>query len=268
MKKFILKGPYLADPDENRMLNEGNTKKAREDFLRKRFRNLDFLLRQRFSWMNEFIQEGDLVWEVGAGAAFTELYLEKKIKISDVVKNEWVDLQINATEMSFEDESVDVIIASHTIHHFSSPFAFFKECERVLKPGGVILVSEIHTSTVMRFMLRLMRHEGWSYKPNVFDPRTIANDPSDPWSANCAIPEMLFSNIYKFEKTFQQLTVEFKAVQECFLFPVSGGVIAKTKVPELPAFILKSIVFLDKLLVKLSPNIFGMGLSVAIRKKI
>ena len=35
----------------------------------------------------------------------------------------------------------------------------------------------------MRFLLRLMRHEGYSYDVNVFDENCVCNDPADPWSA-------------------------------------------------------------------------------------
>lgn len=265
--KYILNGPYLATHSENRMANEGDTQRAREVFLKNRFRNLNSLLAERYQWMNDFIKPNQIVWEVGAGAGFSPLFIDAKINLSDVVNNNWVDKHIDATKMQFEDNSVDVIIASHTIHHFAKPFLFFEECKRVLRPGGYILISEIHTSLLMRFLLRVMRHEGWSYEPDVFDENTIANDASDPWSANCAIPELLFSNSKKFENNFDGLEIVKNEVHECLLFPLSGGVIAKTKVPKLPQWLLKAVIQIDKILVALAPSVFGLGMKIAIRKK-
>ena len=122
--------------------------------------------------------------------------------MTDTIENEWVDRKLDATKLDLADNSVDDIIASHNIHHFSSPVKFFWECKRVLKNNGLILIQEINTSLMMRFLLKIMRHEGWSYQIDIFDENQIANDPKDPWSANCAIPELLFEQADKFHIKF------------------------------------------------------------------
>ena len=53
---------------------------------------------------------------------------------------------------------------------------------------------------------------------------------------------------------------------EGFIFPLSGGVIAKKKLPELPTWLLRCIYTLDKVLIKLFPNIFALGRSVVVQK--
>ena len=78
------------------------------------------------------------------------------------------------------------------IHHVPKPTVFLKSLEKKLVPGGLILIQEINTSFFMRVILYLMRHEGYSYKRDVFDETNVAYDPSDTWSANCAITEMIF----------------------------------------------------------------------------
>lgn len=191
--------------------------------------------------MNDYLNEGAKIFEIGAGAGFSPLYLSQRPILTDAVKNGWIDRPLDATQMDLEDASVDVLIASHTIHHFYSPFKFFKEAERVLKDGGVLLIQEINTSFFMRVLLRLMRHEGWSYQPNVFDETTVVNDPKDLWSANCAIPELLFSQPEKFEACFSRLRIERNELCEFTIFPLSGGVVAKARVPELPKFILTQL---------------------------
>lgn len=267
MKKILLKGPYLPAHNENRMSSEGSVALARENFIESRFRNLDYLMRQRYEWMNEYIRSGDIVIELGAGAGFSPLYLSQKPMLTDAADNPWIDKYIDATKMDIDEKSVDVLIASHNIHHFYSPFKFFEESKRVLKKDGLLLIQELNTSLLMRFLLRLMRHEGWSYDVNVFRRDEIVNDSSDLWSANCAVPEMLFNDPNEFERTFPGLKVEKNELVECFIFPVSGGVISKTRVPELPHSILKLILFVDKILVKLFPNIFALGRRVVIRRQ-
>jgi hypothetical protein len=110
-----------------------------------------------------------------------------------------------------------------------------------------------------------MRHEGWSYQIDIFDENQVANDPKDPWSANCAIPELLFEQTDKFHKKFPSFKIIKNEKNEGFIFPLSGGVIAKTKLPEFPTWFLKVVYSIDKLLIKLFPNIFALGRSVVIK---
>jgi SAM-dependent methyltransferase len=268
MKKIFLSGPYFPKHEDNLMSSEGSVALARQNFLKRRFRNLDVLLRSRYAWMNRYLTKGESIIEIGAGAGFSSLYLTPKPVLTDAVANPWIDMFVDATNMEFESDSVDVLIASHNIHHFYSPYKFFRECERVLKADGIILIQELNTSLLMRGLLRLMRHEGWSYDVDVFDEHAIVNDKHDLWSANCALPELLFTETSRFEQTFPCLKIEVNEPCECLVFPLSGGVISKTKVPELPGFLLNAALSLDRFLVWLAPNIFALGRRVVIRKRV
>lgn len=267
MKKLILHGPYYPKHSDNLMKSEGSVASARSSFLERRFRNLDILLHSRYTWMNQYLSSGETIIEIGAGAGFSPLYLNQKPILTDAANNTWIDSYIDATDMELESDSVGVLIASHNIHHFYSPYKFFQECERVLKDDGVLLIQELNTSLLMRGLLRVMRHEGWSYDVNVFSEHEIVNERHDLWSANCAVPEMLFSEIAHFERTFPGLKVELNELCECLLFPLSGGVISKTRIPELPGFLLRAVLFFDRLLVWAFPGVFALGRRVVLRKR-
>lgn len=267
MRKLFLHGPYFPKHEDNLMCSEGSVAVARQNFLGRRFRNLDMLLRARYAWMNRYLAPGQNIVEIGAGAGFSPLYLTQMPLLTDAAHNPWIDRFLDATNMDLESRSVDVLIASHNIHHFYSPFKFFRECERVLKTNGVLLIQEINTSLLMRGLLRLMRHEGWSYDVDVFDERSIVNFKDDLWSANCAVPELLFTDAIRFEQAFPSLKVEENELCECLIFPLSGGVISKTRMLELPEFILKAVMLLDRLLVSVAPNQFALGRQVVIRKR-
>lgn len=268
MRKIFLKGPYFPQHQDNLMESEGSVLAARQNFLGGRFRNLDVLLRSRYAWMNHYLAQGQTIVEIGAGAGFSPLYLIQKPLLTDATQNPWIEKFLDATKMDLESHSVDVLIASHNIHHFYSPYKFFRECERVLKADGILLIQELNTSLLMRGLLRLMRHEGWSYDVDVFDEGSIVNDKNDLWSANCAVPELLFTNSVRFEQAFPMLRVELNELCECLVFPMSGGVISKTRMPELPDSLLKAILFLDRLLVRIAPRVFALGRRVVIRKRV
>ena len=41
--------------------------------------------------------------------------------------------------------------------------------------------------------MKLMKHEAYDFGVDVFDENVICNDKNDPWSANCAVSELLFT---------------------------------------------------------------------------
>jgi SAM-dependent methyltransferase len=173
--------------------------------------------------MNNFLEKGNLIIELGCGAEFSTPYLDQEVILTDTSQHNWVHMTLDATKMALSDESVDVIIASRNIHHFSSPYNFLLKWTRVLKPGGRILIQEINTSLMMRILIRLMRYEGWSYDVDVFDPNSIANDPNDPWSANCAIPYLIFESSERFHLSFPSLRIVKNQKCDGLIFPLSGG---------------------------------------------
>ncbi len=250
------------------MKSEGDIAAARDVFFDKRPTNLRFLLHKRFSWMNEYCDGKESILEVGAGAAFTKEYIKNPFfKTTDYIKQPWIDLEVDALQTDFPDQSIDVIISTHMIHHLAKPGVFFREMRRILKPGGLLLIQEIETRLLLRILLRLMRHEGWSYEIDVFDERSVCNDPNDPWSANCAIPQLLFSDSQKFEKNIPSFKILRNELCECFIFPLSGGVIAKSKMINLPWKLLELIDKLDTFLVWLCPSIFAMGRRVVLERR-
>ena len=266
MKKIFFKNKFVPGHNDNLMEGEGDLLKARKLFLEKKFKNLDFLLFKRFDWINHYLSNKHKIIELGSGAGFLKIYLKYKIHTSDTKKFPWIDLKLDAMDVKLKENSVDVFIASHTIHHFYSPKKFFNNIQKFLKPGGLLIIQEINTSLLIRFLLRLMKHEGWNYDVNVFDENEILNNPNDLWSANCAIPEMLFEDEGKFKKNFPFFEIIKNDLNECFIFPLSGGVISKTKVIELPYFILKIIDKIDAFLIYLAPKIFACGRSVVLQK--
>ena len=49
----------------------------------------------------------------------------------------------NATALPFSDGTVDMVVSTLSLHHWSDPAAVFYEISRVLRPGGVALIYDI-----------------------------------------------------------------------------------------------------------------------------
>ena len=69
---------------ENRMQQEGDVRLSINSFDKNKNKNLFALLKERFDWMNDFIQKNDKGIEVGAAAGFSKLFIKNNdFKISD-----------------------------------------------------------------------------------------------------------------------------------------------------------------------------------------
>jgi hypothetical protein len=114
--------------------------------------------------------------------------------------------------------------------------------------------------------LLIMRHEGWAFDVDVFDPTALVNDPADPWSGNNAVSGLMFDDPQAFRTNLPGFKIVDDRFAECIMFPLSGGVTARTKTIECPLAVLEAIDWIDRQLCRLSPKIFAMGRLVVLRK--
>lgn len=270
-KPLILSKGRLYKPSETRMrgypYGPADIARIREDFIKRRPSNLAFLLRKRYEWMSRFITDDQKGIEIGCGGGFSKLYVRSlNFILTDYFKNPWVEQVVDALATPFKDSSLDYIVISNTIHHLATPSLFFKECARVLKPGGLVIIQEINCSLFMRLMLTVMRHEGYSYDVDAFDATAVCNDPADPWSANCAIPNLLFDDPHEFEEHFPFRIIHHRYT-ECFIFPLSGGQNSKRQTVNLPFWLLRIVDLIDNFLIALAPKLFSLQRQIVLKKQ-
>lgn len=253
----------------NRMKFEGDTDRARKYYFNGASSNLKILLYNRFNWMNNFIKDGSKGIEVGAGTGLSKEFIKcSNFLITDYAENPWLDSKmVDALDTKIDPNSLDFVISSNMIHHVPYPTLFFEEMSRILKPGGKLIIQEINCSSTMRFLLKLMRHEGYDFTIDVFDKTLICTDPNDLWSANCAIPNLLFDDIEMFKKNIPYFNVTHTSYSEFILFINSGGVISKTFHIPLPNFVNDIIVHIDNLLSKIFPSFFSLQRQIVLEKK-
>jgi SAM-dependent methyltransferase len=251
------------------MHHEGDTFRARSAYFEGGSANLRELLRRRYEWMNEFIAQDDIGVDLGCGTGLSREFIRaKRFYLSDVADYDWLDFKhVDALATPFDDESFDFVVCSNMIHHVAHPMVIFREIERILRPGGKLIVQEVNASLTMRFLLRLMRHEGYSYEPNVFDPSVVCNDPSDPWSANCAIANLLFDDGPRFERDVPAFRIVHSSFSECVAMINSGGVIAKTIYLPMPQWMLRVVHGVDALLTHHFPMLFAMQRQIVLEKR-
>lgn len=265
----MLRRPYRPSRGENRMRHEGDVSRARAYYFDGAPENLRFLLEQRFAWMNRFIGPGDAGVEVGCGTGLSKEFLRAgTYLLTDLADYDWLDVtQVDALATPFSVGQFDFVVSSNMIHHVPRPLQFFREMARILKPGGRLIIQEINASLAMRVLLRLMRHEGYSFAPDVYDEATICTDASDPWSANCAIPNLLFDDLEQFEREVPAFRAIHHAYRECLSLVNSGGVIAKTACIPLPRPLLNLVGGVDRVLSGLMPGVFALQRQIVLERR-
>ena len=253
---------------ENLMRQEGDIVKSITDIDKNK--NLYMLLKERFDWMNNFINPNDNGIEVGAAAGFSKKFIKNKnFKISDFANLDHLDYKnVDAQDTGFENDKFDFVIASNMIHHLPFPLKFFNEMYRILKKGGRLIIFDAHCSLLLQIVLILMKHEGFDFTKNVWDEKDPKSDEKNVWAGNIAVPHLIFDNRQEFKKNLGSLfSIEFEKLSECFIFLNSGGVTSKTFCIPLPLFLLKILHLLDKTLIKLFPKIFCMGRKIVLKKQ-
>ena len=266
---MLLKQTYVPQHEENRMKQEGDVIAARLLYENDPTKNLTYLLGQRFSWMNEYIDPNkDVGIEIGCGTGISKDFINaREYRTTDFADHPWIDMpMVDALKTPFEDASQDFVVSSNMVHHVPYPIRLFDEMHRILKPGGVLLIQEINCSFMMRVVLRMMRHEGYNFEVDVFDPDLICTDPKDLWSANVAIPNLLFDHKKKFATKVTNFALERSTFSEFILFLNSGGVIAKTKYIPLTNGLLKAVHGIDRLLSRVAPQCFALQRQIVLRK--
>jgi SAM-dependent methyltransferase len=140
--------------------------------------------------------------ELGSGGGFLP-DLDPTIVASDIRYLTGLNLVFDAQDAPFRDSSIDVIYGMHVIHHIPRIRRFFAELERVLKPGGVLVVVEPYWSPVAKVMYK-------RFHPEPFDEQaeTWEFESTDPMSSNQAMSYLLLQRDRAiFEREFPGLEV-------------------------------------------------------------
>ncbi len=264
---MFLKKTYEPALNKNLLGKADDVEKSRENFIKTKPSNLLFLLEKRYLWMNNWIKKNDLGIEVGCGNGLSKLFIKNnRFLLTDFSDFSWVELKVNAIDMPFEDDSQDFIISSNMTHHLSKPILFFKESLRVLKPGGVLIIQDVYGSFFLRLILRILRHEGYNYDIDPFNENCICVDLYNLWKGNNVIPNLLFKDTERLENIFSFKCRHLKYT-EFASFLISGGVTAKAPTLNMPRFILNIIYLVDRLLIKISKDMFALQIQIVLEKK-
>ena len=201
--------------------------------------------------------ESKTVVELGSGGGFIKELIPGAIT-SDVIEVSTVDQIFSATEMPFEDSSIDAFVMMDVLHHIYDPSDFFKEALRCLTPGGKIVMIEPAATPWARFVYKNFHHESFDLKAG------WQLEEGGPLShGNAAMSWVILSRDRKlFENRFPALNIRSICNHTPFKYLVSGGFTFRQL---LPSFTWTLIAALEYILSPLN-NLLGMFQTIVLEK--
>lgn len=236
--------------------------KARDRMLKKERQALDFLLKYRSSFFTDNIPEEGVVLDIGTGIGYLNVYVKKKIFLTDIEKNGWIDFVSDAHHLPMKRNSIDIVILNNVLHHFSSPWKVLQEIRNILKDDGTVLIYDVTLSTIHKFLIVSgISKEQYDTTFNIFSPDAVSKN---PWMGNNAIPDLLFDK----PSAMEELGFKMQKREYCefLLFLTSGGITNIFPVPDFHNLFSRIFSFIDATLVKLFPKIFSLQQRVILKK--
>jgi SAM-dependent methyltransferase len=192
---------------------------------------------QQIKSYSGYTENGQYV-ELGSGSGFIKEIMPQVVT-SDVIDVATVDKVFSAYKMPFENNSVDGIFMIDVFHHLADVRLFLEEARRVLKKGGVVVMSEPWNCLWAKFIYRNFHHELYDDKRNW---TFISEGPLS--GANGALPWIVFERDRKiFENEFPHFKIEEIKLHTPFRYLASGGLSFKQFTP---AFLFRPFTLIDK----------------------
>jgi SAM-dependent methyltransferase len=200
--------------------------------------------------------------EIGGGSGNLKGYVDQVIS-TDIVPAPWLDAIADAQNLQFAPSFFSNIVGLDVLHHIERPIRFFREAERVLMPGGRIILVEPAITLISGFFYRNFHSEPviMSVDPLMDGP---LNPHRQPFDANQAIPTLIFEyQRNEFEKKFPNFKIVDLQYLSLIAYPLSGGFKSWCLIPN--CFV-NQILKLEKILCSFLGRLMGFRLLVVIEK--
>ncbi len=219
------------------------------DIIRRKF-SLRSLYEETYSRYRSTLEQcphDGLAIELGAGAGFVKDVIPE-ILTADVIPYRSVDLVFDATQMPFANQSVRFLGMLNVLHHIPDAAAFFVECQRCLKPGGRVLISDQYPGWLSKWIFRYAHHEPWN--PDASDWSFPSSGPLS--GANGALAWIVFFRDRRlFEQRFPGLRVQRVTPHTPLRYWLCGGLKSWNLIPR---WLWKPACLLDRMLLACSDH--------------
>ena len=160
--------------------------------------------------------------EIGGGIGNLQIGGGRVIK-SDIQHSVGVDVVADAQNLPFENKVFSNIVLFDVLHHLQCPLLFFAEAQRVLKPGGRVIMVEPGITPVSKLLYKMGHEEPVEMGWDMNDLCKIDAD-KNPYDSNQAIPTILFKRDPQlFLAAVKGFKINSSDWLSLFAYPLSGG---------------------------------------------
>jgi SAM-dependent methyltransferase len=167
--------------------------------------------------------------ELGSGPGFARDVIPE-LELSDIVRADWHDLEVDAEALPFDDDSVGALVLFDVLHHLPRPARLLAEAVRVLRPGGRLVLCEPLLSPLSYPIYRFFHEERCELGVDPLGEQRASG--ADPFDGNQAIPWlMLVRHRQELQRRFPDLRLTEMRRLAGLSYPASGGF---SRAPLLP----------------------------------
>jgi SAM-dependent methyltransferase len=201
--------------------------------------------------------------EIGGGSGIFKEFAPDTLS-TDILPAPWLDVVADAQTLPFSDNSFANIVMFDVLHHIEFPRKFLNEAQRVLTPGGRIIMVEPGISPLSWPFYHFMHPE----PVRMGDDPLIdgaANPNRDAFDANQAIPTLLFGRDKgRLAQAFPDFKVVSKQWLSLFAYPLSGGFKPWSLIPH---GLVGPVLKLENVLAPVLGPLMGFRLLVTLEKR-
>ena len=211
--------------------------------------------------IEDVARSGDTL-EIGGGIGNLHIRGGRVIK-SDIQHSVGVDVVADAQNLPFENKVFSNIVLFDVLHHLQCPLLFFAEAQRVLKPGGRVIMVEPGITPVSKLLYKMGHEEPVEMGWDMNDPCKVDAD-KDPYDSNQAIPTILFKRDPQlFLTAVKGFKINSSDWLSLFAYPLSGGFKSWSL---LPCKWVRTILKIEERLLSFLGNFMAFRLMVVLEK--
>jgi SAM-dependent methyltransferase len=202
------------------------------------------------------------VVELGSGIGNIKEVIPNCLR-TDLFPNPWIDQVENAYALSFGDGALSDLILFDVFHHLRHPGTALGEFERVLRPGGRVLIFDPFISLLGAVVFGALHPEpiGWGNYIDWNAPQGWSSQNSDYYAAQGNATRIFFGRLDK--TLLKNWTVVSRQRFAAFSYVASGGYSGPQLYPERSYAFMQNI---DRILDQVPP-LFATRTLVVLEKK-
>jgi SAM-dependent methyltransferase len=200
--------------------------------------------------------------EIGGGSGIFKDYAPQVVT-TDILAAPWLDLVADAQALPFAAASFDNIVMFDVLHHIEFPRRFLAEADRILRPGGRIIMVEPAITPVSWPFYHWLHPE-----PVIMSADPLVDGQPDPardaFAANQAIPTRLVGrDSARLHAAFPKFTITRRRWLSLFAYPLSGGFKPWSLIPHA---LVAPVLALENALAPLLGRLMGFRVLIVIEK--